>query len=46
MSTAPLTSKGQAIIPEEIRKQLNLHPGDCLKFVIEEDGRVLSAGKH
>ena len=41
MSTSTLTSKGQTTIPKEIRKRLNLHPGDRLEFVIDEDGRVL-----
>ena len=41
MSTSTLTSKGQTTIPIEVRKQLNLHPGDRLEFVIDEDGRVL-----
>jgi len=41
MSTSMLTSKGQATIPKDIRKHLDLHPGDRLEFVIDEDGRVL-----
>ena len=41
VSTSTLTSKGQANIPKDIRKRLNLHPGDRLEFVIDEDGRVL-----
>ena len=41
MSTSKLTSKGQTTIPKDIRKRLNLHPGDPLEFVIDEDGRVL-----
>jgi len=41
MSTSTLTSKGQTTIPKHIRKRLNLHPGDRLEFVIDEDGRVL-----
>ena len=41
MSTSTLTSKGQTTIPKDIRKRLNLHPGDRLKCVIDEDGRVL-----
>ena len=41
MSTSTLPSKGQATIPKDIRKRLNLHPGDRLEFVIDEDGRVL-----
>ena len=41
MSTSTLTSKGQTTIPKDIRKRLNLHPGDRLECVIAEDGRVL-----
>ena len=41
MSTSTLTSKGQTTIPKDVRKRLNLHPGDRLEFVIDEDGRVL-----
>ena len=41
MSTSTLTSKGQTTIPKDVRKRLNLHPGDRLEFVIDGDGRVL-----
>ena len=41
MSTSMLTSKGQTTIPKDVRKRLNLHSGDRLEFVIDEDGRVL-----
>jgi AbrB family looped-hinge helix DNA binding protein len=41
MPTSTVTSKGQTTIPKDIRKRLNLHPGDRLEFVIDEDGRVL-----
>jgi AbrB family looped-hinge helix DNA binding protein len=41
MSTSTLTSKGQTTIPKDVRERLNLHPGDRLEFVIDEDGRVL-----
>ena len=41
MSTSTLTSKGQTTIPKDVRKRLNLHPGDRLEFVIDEDGRVM-----
>jgi len=41
MSTSTLTSKGQTTIPKDIRQRLNLHTGDRLEFVIDEDGRVL-----
>jgi AbrB family looped-hinge helix DNA binding protein len=41
MSTSTLTSKGQTTIPKDVRERLNLHPGDRLEFVIDDDGRVL-----
>lgn len=41
MSTSTLTSKGQTTIPKDVRERLNLHPGDRLEFVIDEDGRVV-----
>jgi looped-hinge helix DNA binding domain, AbrB family len=41
MPTSTLTSKGQTTIPKDVRIRLNLHPGDRLEFVIDEDGRVL-----
>ncbi len=41
MSTSILISKGQTTIPKDVRKRLNLHPGDHLEFVIDKDGRVL-----
>ncbi|OQW65366.1 MAG: AbrB family transcriptional regulator [Nitrospira sp. ST-bin5] len=41
MSTSTMTSKGQTTIPKDIRKRLNLHPGDRLDFIIEDDGRVV-----
>ena len=40
MPTARITSKGQTTIPQEIRKLLNLHPGDRLEFLVADDGRV------
>ena len=41
MSTSALTSKGQITIPKDVRKRLNLRPGNRLEFMINEDGRVL-----
>ena len=41
MSTSALTSKGQTTIPKDVRKRLNLRPGNRLEFMINEDGRVL-----
>ncbi|CZT33071.1 looped-hinge helix DNA binding domain-containing protein, AbrB family [Rhizobium sp. 9140] len=36
---AKLTSKGQTTIPIEVRKYLDLNPGDQMDFIIE-DGEV------
>lgn len=41
MLTSALTSKGQVTIPNKIRKQLKLHPGDRVGFIIEDDHVVL-----
>ncbi len=35
-----LTAKGQATIPKEVRKALNIGPGDKVKFFIHSDGGV------
>ena len=35
-----LTSKGQLTLPADIRRQLNLKPGDKLDFTLLDDGRV------
>ncbi len=40
MSTSTITSKGQTTIPKDVRARLNLHPGDRIEFLVEEDGRV------
>ena len=36
-----LTSKCQATIPQEIRKQLNLKPGDLVIFLVENDKVII-----
>ena len=36
-----LTSKGQVTIPKEMRDQLNLAPGDKVKFFIQPDGNLV-----
>jgi AbrB family looped-hinge helix DNA binding protein len=41
MPNSTLTSEGQTTIPKDIWKRVNLHPGDRLEFMIDEDGRVL-----
>ena len=39
MSTATLTSKGQATIPADVRRVLNVQAGDRVEFVQVEPGR-------
>ena len=41
MNSSALTVKGQVTIPVDIRKQLGLHPGDKIAFLIEDDHAVL-----
>jgi len=40
MITATITSKGQITIPKDIREQLDLHAGDKIRFIEEEDGSI------
>lgn len=35
-----ITSKGQLTIPKKLRTLLNLHPGNRVEFIIDEDGTV------
>jgi len=35
-----ITEKGQITIPAWIRKQLNIHSGDKVRFVLNESGNV------
>ena len=41
MPTSLLTVKGQTTIPKKIREYLNLHPGDKIDFVVDENGKVV-----
>ncbi len=41
MATATLTSKGQLVIPKDIREYMRLQPGDRLDFIIQDDGDVM-----
>ncbi len=36
-----ITSKGQLTLPKKIRKKLNVHSGDKVEFLIDEDDNVL-----
>jgi AbrB family looped-hinge helix DNA binding protein len=40
-----ITSKGQTTVPKEIRKRLNLRPGDKVFWYIE-DGRIVLRAKY
>ena len=33
-------SKGQVTVPKEVRKLLNLHDGDRLEFLVDNEGKV------
>lgn len=41
MASSTITSKGQTTIPVDIRKYLNLQPGDKLEFIRWENGKVM-----
>lgn len=36
-----LTSKSQVTVPKEVRKALNIGPGQEIDYLIEPDGRVV-----
>jgi len=38
MPTATMTSKGQVTVPQSIRRQLGIGPGDRLSFNARDDG--------
>jgi len=41
MQTSTLTSKGQVTIPARVRKNLGIHQGDRVGFIVEEGKVVL-----
>ncbi len=41
MPFSTLTSKGQTTIPKAVRRHLGLKPGDKIRFMVEDDGRVV-----
>lgn len=41
MATSRMSTKGQLVVPKEIRDHLGLRPGDRIDFVIQEDGEVV-----
>jgi AbrB family looped-hinge helix DNA binding protein len=40
VSEAKMTSKGQITVPKDIRQKLHLKPGDRVRFIVEDDGRI------
>jgi len=40
MSEAKMTTKGQITVPKDVRLKLGLRPGDRVRFIVEDDGRV------
>ncbi|MCT7978456.1 AbrB/MazE/SpoVT family DNA-binding domain-containing protein [Laspinema olomoucense] len=38
--TVNLAETGELVIPETVRKQLNLQPGDSLTLILENDGSL------
>lgn len=45
MSLATMTSKGQTIIPKDIRDGLGLRPKDQINFIMMADGTVIMRAK-
>ncbi len=41
MPRATLSTKGQVVVPKNIRDELGLHPGDQLDFELQENGHIL-----
>lgn len=41
MSSSKLSTKGQLVVPKEVRDYLKLRPGDRIDFVVREDGQVV-----
>jgi AbrB family looped-hinge helix DNA binding protein len=41
MFRAPISTKGQVVIPKAIRERLGLHAGDKVDFIVQENGDVL-----
>ncbi|NNV05648.1 AbrB/MazE/SpoVT family DNA-binding domain-containing protein [Geobacillus sp. C56-T2] len=39
-ATSKLSSRGQVVIPVEIRKTLGLNEGDDLTFIVNQDGEI------
>lgn len=43
---ATITSKGQITLPKYLRDKFNLHAGDRVEFICEEDNSIRLVTKH
>ena len=41
MHSSKITTKGQVTIPQKLRRQLGVRPGDKISFETDDDGQVL-----
>ena len=41
MPYAKMSTKGQVVVPKEVREYLGIHAGDRIDFVVREDGQVV-----
>jgi AbrB family looped-hinge helix DNA binding protein len=39
-ASSKLSSKGQVVVPAEIRKQFSAQEGDSLKFIVDDNGEI------
>ncbi|MDR2975188.1 MAG: AbrB/MazE/SpoVT family DNA-binding domain-containing protein [Propionibacteriaceae bacterium] len=40
--TATISSKGQVVVPAQLRRQLGLHPGDTVSFEDTDSGQAVT----
>jgi len=43
--TSRIGTKGQVVIPKEVRDQTGLHPGSSVEFELADDGVKISAAR-
>ena len=46
MDTAKLSTKGQLVIPNKIRRALHLQPGDTVKLALEGSRIIIEPQRH